>query len=243
MFEIYRWASIILFSVTLTHKVSSSILIGCRIGIILVYILKKRGAIYKDSQYFLYKDMVRPRLVTFAYTAVLYVLYMVDSGSEVFIGAAISETVQQFVFIAVGLAFFEISKEKAIQNIFIAVLINYSVTLFVAFRSLGLSGVIGYLKSPGTALSSVTTYFEIHGLMFALGILLIYFILFENKSVKQHRLKILVCLFFVYCGYKRIEFLAVVLAMLMFIFLKNKGIRWIIFGGGAQPYWPSCTSA
>lgn len=225
-----QWLAIILFSFTLTHKVSSLLLIACRLGVIVLWMIQDRFIIYKDEYYKIYRMFIIPKIVLFAYTLFLCLLGFIN-GADVYLGAAISEIVQQCVFLLTGLAFFNISRENAVKNTFIAVVFNYSVTLVIALRDLGLSGLLSYLRSPGTALSSVTTYFEIHGLMFALGILLIYFALFESRKEKHHYIKILVCLFFIYCGYKRIEFVAIALAVVLFALLRNKKNRWLYLGG------------
>ncbi|MCD8235239.1 MAG: hypothetical protein LUD00_01000 [Prevotellaceae bacterium] len=220
----------------MSQKISQPIIIACRLAIILIWLIKDGGRICVDETFSLYKTLVGPRIILFIYTLILYAYYYLFGGTQVFLGAAISDTVQHLIFVATGWAFYKISQENAISDLFAAVVLNYSVTLLIALSNLGINGVVNYLRAPNAALSSVTTYFEIHGLMFALGILVIYFILFEPSSERHHYLKIIVCLFFIYCGYKRIEFVAIAMAILLFMLLKNKNIRWLSLGGGYCPY-------
>ena len=69
----------------------------------------------------------------------------------------------------------------------------------------------------------ITKIFEVHDLTFAMGFFLIYFVYFGKKeNIKHLYSKIIISILYVIWGYKRIEFAAIAITFILFIFIGRK---------------------
>lgn len=66
-------------------------------------------------------------------------------------------------------------------------------------------------------------YMEVHDLTFAMGFYFLYYLFFENKSEKLHKTKVVIALFMIVFGLKKIEILALVLSMAIYLLMMRKG--------------------
>ena len=114
-----------------------------------------------------------------------------------------------------------------IDMLFSSMIITYTVTLISGIMTVGLDGFFTYLVSPTQkdVKDTLARYFEVHDLTFALGIFLLYFILFINHKKKADYLKIIICIAYIYFGYKRVELIAIGLTYLLFLFLRKRQIQ------------------
>lgn len=95
----------------------------------------------------------------------------------------------------------------------IPLIINYNV-----------QGIWNYLVSTITGVDTSASYMmEVHDLTFAMGVFFLYYLFFERRNEKAHNKKILLALLLIILGLKRIEVLALVIAIVAYITVLRKG--------------------
>lgn len=219
---------ILLLAISLTSRfnevnVPIQILIAANVLIPVIYFIRFKGIVRVNASFQYYFRMCIPYVAVLVYTFCLSLFSL--SNEEVYIGRAISSTFWVIVFLFTGFCFFNMSPSRSIRNLFFATSLSYISSIVFALLNLSMSDIFNYLISPEEASLAVTKYFEMHELMFSFGVLLIYYLLFENKNIKRHYLKIVTLIIFIFLGYKRIEFLAIALTIVMFVIVKKLKLR------------------
>ncbi|MDV4899300.1 hypothetical protein NNG62_10720 [Enterococcus faecium] len=120
---------------------------------------------------------------------------------------------------------FYLFKAEGIDFIFWSGVISYmSGSVFYLIVSYGLNGLISYIKSLITGETNTANFaMEVHDLTFAMGVFFLYYVFFENKNTKKHKIKIIVSLILIFMGLKRIELLALSGAILVYYVLLKWG--------------------
>ena len=120
-------------------------------------------------------------------------------------------------------------REKGIDYLFCAGVLSYSCgSILYLLVNYGVLGIIAYISSLIHGVASVANYaMEVHDLTFSMGFFFLYYFFFEEKSEKKHKTKISVSIILILLGLKRIEILALVVAIcLYFVLIKwGKGIK------------------
>ena len=116
---------------------------------------------------------------------------------------------------------------KVIDRVFWMSSISYLTgSLFYMFISSGINSGFKYIKNLflGQQLEDGIAYImEVHGLTFMMGILFLYYLFYENKQVHHHRAKVALSALLIILGLKRIELVALFIAIVVFItLLRNK---------------------
>ena len=66
-------------------------------------------------------------------------------------------------------------------------------------------------------------YMEVHDLTFAMGFFFLYYLFFENKADNLHKPKVIMSLFMIVFGLKKIEILALFLSVAIYLLMMRKG--------------------
>ena len=169
--------------------------------------------------------------ITIRFIAPYIIMFFWAILQHFIVGADVRLAFVQFyrivLILGVSCALFILFKDDAKYIILEAMLITYTVTLITGILSVGIGGFIEYLLSPTAKIvkDNLARYFEVHDLTFALGIYLLYFVLFIEKKTKKDLVLIFICIAYVYFGYKRIELIAIGLTYLMFLFARKRQIQ------------------
>lgn len=115
-------------------------------------------------------------------------------------------------------------REKGIDYVFWSGVFSYFCgSVLYLLVTYGFSGISAYIRSLILGENSIANYaMEVHDLTFAMGIFLLYYVFFEEKTVRHHRLKVFLSTILVLFGLKRIEILALFATVLSYYLL----IRW-----------------
>ena len=114
--------------------------------------------------------------------------------------------------------------EKGVDILFWAGVCSYACgSVLYLITSYGISGLNSYIRTLIFGENSVANYaMEVHDLTFAMGNLFLFYLFFEKKSEKNHKTKIVTSLLLILLGLKRIEIMALGIAILLYLVL----IRW-----------------
>lgn len=172
--------------------------------------------------------MVKPFAVIAAYTIVLWIAVNGNAtfGNFTRLMSTILYLFIAWTFASCGFYFFG---KKVVNIIFWSGICSYvigSVTPLVI--NFGLPEIWSYLKSIFTGGSTVATpVMEVHDLTFSMGLFFLYYAFFESKKEKNHKLKIVLSILMILYGLKRIEILALGMAIGSYIIAlrKSKTIR------------------
>ena len=106
-------------------------------------------------------------------------------------------------------------KEDAIDITFYATIISYLFSIFQFFMIYKIQGIIHFF----TYATMLGSPLEQHELVFSLGLFFIYYFLFEDKKVKNHKFKVFICAMFLFMGFKRIELVSIIIVSILYKFV------------------------
>ena len=171
--------------------------------------------------------MVIPYICIFAYTIIIWAI----QSSATFLNFSRLCSTFLYLILAYGYACTAIYlfREKGIDYLFWAGVCSYfcGSVLYLLVRY-GFMGMRAYITTLIFGESSIANYaMEVHDLTFAMGIFLLYYMFFEDKSARHHKAKIVLSIILILLGLKRIEMLALCIAVLLyFVLIKwGKGIK------------------
>ena len=131
----------------------------------------------------------------------------------------ISSILYYFLSISLPSIGFYFFGKNLINYIFFAMVFSYLCFSFIPFvltdNLFGLISSLLHFQEYGN------TMLEVHDLVLTSGMTLIYFLFFENKKEKFHVLKILLNIFLILAGFKRIVFLSLICVILIAFILKK----------------------
>lgn len=134
--------------------------------------------------------------------------------------------VLSWLYACAGIYFFG---KKGIDYLFWAGGCSYTLgSIACLLFTQGGSGLLQYLKGLAMGVDTSANYImEVHDLTFAMGLFFIYYCFFEDKSESKHRQKVILSMVYIVLGLKRIEILALVVAVgFYYVLLKwGKKIR------------------
>lgn len=130
-----------------------------------------------------------------------------------------------FIIIVYTLAYvlYNCYGRRTLDIVWSAMVVSYLINIINGIISLGIPRFISSLAHVGS--NPIRFYLEQHDISFAFGLYFIYFILFEVKSERYHKLKIMITIIMLYLGYKRIAFLAVAIAILVYFIVHKKKFK------------------
>lgn len=189
---------------------------------LVIILIKDNGFRAKNirRQFFL---MVFPLLFMSAYAIILWVLKSNNLINHVpRLASEVLYMCLTWGFASIGYYYFG---KKSIDYLFYAGCISYffgSVLCLVV--KYGANGIVLYVKSLILGVDSTANYImEVHDLTFAMGLFFLYYLFFEDKNTKHHYKKVIVSALLIFLGLKRIEVLALIIAILIYFVLLKWG--------------------
>ena len=185
----------------------------------IIYMQTKKGLQKKQVKAFVL--LLMPEILIIIYTLFVWIIYSYDNS---YFSRGISNMLLYTVPIIQSLCIIYLYKDKAIDIIFKGTILNYTIViLFFVFQN----GLIALFQTIYLTIfnnTDIMTVLEAHQVTFVIGILLIYYILNEPK---KNKFKIVISIFYLILGLKRILIAGILVALLItFIIskLKNKNI-------------------
>lgn len=127
-------------------------------------------------------------------------------------------------FASIGYYYFG---KKSIDYLFYAGCISYFLgSVLCLIFQYGVSGIILYVQSLVFGVENSANFvMEVHDLTFAMGIFFLYYLFFEDKNTKHHYMKVISSGLLIFLGLKRIEILALIIAIIIYFALLKWGKR------------------
>ncbi len=193
--------------------------------LIICYALLKYARSNNKQMYSVELNLTIRFMLPFLYILAWSSIQMFICGSD--INLAFTQIYRVLLILGISFALFVIFGDDAKYMLFDAMIITYTVTVVTGIMSVGFDGLITYLLSPTekTVKDSLARFFEVHDLTFALGLYLIYFILFIKNKKKIDYIRIIISSIYIYMGYKRVELLAIILVYFLFLYARKKQVR------------------
>lgn len=125
-------------------------------------------------------------------------------------------------FVSMGYYYFG---KKSIDYLFYAGCISYFIgSILGLIVQYGINGILTYTQSLISGVDSSANFImEVHDLTFAMGLFLLYYLFFEDKNTKHHYKKVIISALLIFLGLKRIEVLALIVAILIYFALLKWG--------------------
>lgn len=174
-----------------------------------------------------------PYLLFWGFSIIGWVVAFLNGSFEsgVFI-RALSTTIQYLFILLSVMATAYIFKGKLLRYTFIAIVANNCIVILWAVMRYGIGQFFQTALVPFKEIyvaNTIVKMLEIHDVTFAFGFFFIYYSYAQSKSRKQKIYKLIICAFFIYIGYKRIQFAALFLVLLAAYFVKGRTKRNIQF--------------
>lgn len=215
--------------------------IHCVIWIGLFFVLTVQNGFHKKDVRLIYAMNTVKRLffmpyLIFVFFTMIGWIYYRNSVQTNMVTRTISSYIQFALLLCSVLATAYFFREKLLKYTFIAMLINYFSIMLLALFKYGISdfistGLLPFSDAAKTYKPNGTSanMLEVHDVTFAAGFYLIYFLLWGGSEKRQKEKNILLSVFLIYIGYKRIELAALALLAIFTLFIKKKSKRSISF--------------
>lgn len=131
---------------------------------------------------------------------------------------AFNESRDPLLYVLAGCISFYYLRDKVINIIWWACIVNYTLYILEFTRLYGLAGFLHFIELTDSAPAGHRPL-EVHEVTFILGFLFVYFIL--KKGLKLD-VKLVITALYVFLGYKRILLFGMVMAIILFYVLRRK---------------------
>lgn len=123
-----------------------------------------------------------------------------------------------------------IFKEKALNLSFLALVLSTLLNTILVIQEYGINEFIKFLLTAwnvtsfeyGTIQHHISFAMEVHDVTFAFGFFFIYFVLYNKEKIQNKRLLLILSILGMYLGYKRIQIIAIVIALITSIILISR---------------------
>lgn len=149
----------------------------------------------------------KPEVITILIGFILFLLYGYDFS---YFKHGVSSTLLYLLPILEALALIYIFKDDALDLIFLGSVISYCIVIFYFIINNGLFQLFITLYNQIFNNSATFTILEAHEITFVFGLFFLYYINYPKK----YFFRIIICLFFLFLGFKRILALALVISLL-----------------------------
>lgn len=149
-------------------------------------------------------------------------VWLINSTSLIFISRGISTIVFKFIAVNAGILTVFLFRNKTINLIFSSCALVFVISFIIGIIHDGqnLINSIGNLFNT-VNLYGIENYFELHELVFIVGLIIIYLI-FTNYSYSNKKQMLIGSFLIFILGFKRISFIAVIIALLFSITLNKQ---------------------
>ena len=175
------------------------------------------------------KWFLLPFLIMLLHLPLAYLVNDIDLSFAA-LSRVISYIIQRVIIICVPLLTAVYFKKDAIKYTFFSIIINYSIVVVYSIYKYGIGAVLNFAGSAWqdqwnewSKTGTIATELEVHDLTFALGFFILYYLLFSEKKIVDHKFALLIAAVYTYLGFKRIEVASLVVCVLLAIFFIKKG--------------------
>ena len=182
----------------------------------ILYYYNKRKSLTGKVSRVIFTYSMAPHFLAFLYTIVLLVLSIAESQ---YFSRAISNTIQMMLIGLFVLSMTMLYGNKSVMILFKSMIVSYLITIIMAIRGVGISGIISYLKSPIS--SPLAIWFEMHDLCLSISLILLYFFFGKSNNQKQ-TINIIVAIIILFLGFKRIGIFALIVAVIFGLWIRKK---------------------
>lgn len=158
-----------------------------------------------------------PYILMGLYTAFLYLLRISD---YIYIGRTISSVGGLLITILCAVSVMYIFKRNSFKLLFSSILLSYVIQVVFSLKIYGVECIKQIYNSIFTDNANAFNIFEVHDLTFTCGIILLTVLYLKKKNIKINSAVIVFLTIFIIAGYKRIQFLALVLVLAYIIAVK-----------------------
>ena len=201
--------------------------IWCIVGVQLISNRKNKaidGWIIKNY----YSFLLIPFIIMIIHLPIVYFIYNQHFDGAVF-NRIISYFIQRCILLAIPLVAALYFKRNAIKYTFYALCIDYSLVIINAIIKYGIGSFVKFALSAWKdewnewqASNSIASALEVHDLTFAFGFFVLYYLLFSEQKNKLKDVKFWIAFFYMWLGFKRIEMVAILIAIItMKVMLKK----------------------
>lgn len=166
---------------------------------------------------------ILPYIVIDVYSVILWICRGQLSTDFSVFTRMISSTIYLILACLIALFAFRVFGKRAIDIAFCSAVVSYLMGsvlgILIKCGPITTAKYLCTLNAGGTRAGYIM---EVHDITFAFGLYAIYYLLFENKNEKLHKLKIVLSFLMVYWGLKRIEIAAIIVCLIIyFLCTKN----------------------
>lgn len=167
---------------------------------------------------------VLPYILIDLYSIILWICRNQLSANFSIFTRMISSTVYLIIACVIALCAFRIFGKRAIDIAFYSAVFSYVLGSVIGILiKCGSVTTIKYLCTLNASGTNAGYIMEVHAITFAFGLYAMYYLLFEQKSEKSHKLKIVLSFLMVYWGLKRIEIAAIIVCLAIYYLCTKKG--------------------
>lgn len=157
-------------------------------------------------------------------------------GRDMTIAYTIKENLYQIIIVLASIVAYKYYSKNIVDIVFYSTIINYSIYVLYYINNYGFAGLLNFIS-----LSETIHILEVHEETFIFGLLFVYyFVKIRLKSSDYNlkdRFKCLICALYMFLGYKRILFAAIVVSLFFYKifdsnFNRNKTrlFSYVVFG-------------
>lgn len=155
-----------------------------------------------------------PKLVIHIYSIFLFILGKIDY---------ITRNTQSYLIILAVFSIIYIFKYRALKSTIIAACISYSAVIIyniVIYGIITIPHAVRFFLTGDLEYDTAARLYEVHDFTFAVGYLVLYYILIKQKNSKKDVIYCYVLIIFLFMGFKRIQLIAMLLVIIYVIIGK-----------------------
>lgn len=202
---------------------------------ILPQILKDKKI--KGHEYFCLKTYLLPIILIVLWSFLIWIISPPENLSLSNVTRMFSNCLNLILSITVAISTIKVLGKDAVKYSVIAIAISIIINILYTISVYGIGLFLEYIPQAafstdfqyGSDLFNIGVQLEVQDATLAAGFYFLYFILFDEKSVKKEKIKYLLILSFCsYIGFKRTQFLSIILTICILLLMKKFKVKNII---------------
>lgn len=205
--------------------------------VLLILMRNRKEELFFFRKYFSF--FILPFIIMLIHLPLAYGVQNQNITSAVLI-RVVSYFAQRCILIATSVLTAVYFKKNTIKYTFKALALSYFVIVIAAIAKFGPSSFVRFALSAwkaewntASALNTISTALEFHDVTFALGLFVLYYVLFSENKLKNHKAELIISVVFMWLGFKRIEIVAVLFCILAVVLFfrktaKNYRVRFLV---------------
>lgn len=191
----------------------------------------------KGAEYVCWRNYILPIVLMIVWSLIIWTLTPPSGFNFSNITRMLSNSLLLLLSITVSIASIRVFREDAIKYSVIAILLSIILNCIDAINIYGLNLFVEYLPQAlfstnfafNSPLYNLTLVLEVQDATLSCGFYILYFLFFDKKdSFKEKRKYIIILLLCSYIGFKRTEFIGIILTSVIILFMKKFNPKHII---------------